>query len=306
MLGAIGIFAILFQFRKPATQTSTDKGTPIQETAILGAAKERGSTDKAQVVEMSGMVKTHPPSLEEKHRKVWACKKLLKEREAEGLPVSDILETGMIAPEKSLQIASQHVRKTSNIDRPPDVVLIDGFFIISYRNHENPFRAGDPDYDCRIAIDARTGEFISVEGLNRGVVGISTSRKTGAGMVDETLLAEVYKEKLLDGLKELHRRVLHGQPLESEPQPGMVDPQEAVRVAAKQVVDRNYDQSKEPWPILVDDVYIVTFWKNETDKLPDGWPTYDSRVGVDAVTGEFLAMEVTRGNRRSPAKEGEK
>ncbi|MEE9368111.1 MAG: hypothetical protein V3V05_04510 [Pontiella sp.] len=153
--------------------------------------------------------------------------------------------------------------------------------------------------NCRIAIDAQTGEFISTEGLNRGVVGIRTSRETGAGMVDETPQAEEYLASLSNGLKELHRRVLHSQPLQSEPQPGMLAPEEAVRIAMEQVADRNYDRNKEPLAILVDDVYIVIFWYTNADQLPDGSPSYDSRVGINAKTGEYIAMEITWERRDS-------
>lgn len=296
ILGFIGIDVIIFQFSNPTIQTSIDKGNPVQATPGVDIAEREVRNDKGQVGEKPRTGKITTLNLNERHRKVWACKELLEERKSLGLSISDAPDTGMIESEKAIQIAVQHSQETSNTNQAPEVALVDGFYIISYKNHDNPFRVGDPGDDCRIAIDAQTGEFISTEDLNRGVVGIGTSRKTGAGMVDESSQAEEYSAKLFNGLKELHRRVLHGQPLKSDPQPRMIALAEAIKVAMEQVSDRDYDQNKEPLAILVDDVYIVTFWENDADKLPDGWKSYDSRVGIDANTGEFIAMEITRKN----------
>jgi hypothetical protein len=204
----------------------------------------------------------------------------------------------MLEDEKVISIALGHARTTSNTNQMPEIELREGVYIASYKRYDNPFRGGDPGFDCRIAIDALSGKLISVQGLNRGAEGCRMSRRTGVGLIDEAPQAKIYQERVSDALRELHRRIQYGHPLASSPQSGMINQEKAVQRAREQVADRKFDPNKSPWPILINDIYIVTFWRYDEDVYPEwGNLLYDSRVGIDAKTGGFVAMDITRKKR---------
>lgn len=218
----------------------------------------------------------------------------LSEQEAQGLHVGDKPKEGMIKLEEVVEVASQHTRNTSNTNKPPSVILVGDFYVVTYEKYKDPFLAGKPHFDCRIGIDAWTGEYISLLRSGGGIIKFQLSKKTGAGVLGENPQTEIYQKKLFNSLKTLTLRCKNSHPLESVPQLGMIPPDEAVKLAVEQVQNRNYDQQKAPWAILVDDVYIVIFWKSRGADIPDGMPIYDSRVGLNAHTGEYIGMEITK------------
>lgn len=231
----------------------------------------------------------------EKHLMVMKCKRIIDERRAQGIPVSDSKQKGMIDEAAVLSRATEFTSKTSDTSRPPDIALVGDYYIVSYYKNANPFRADDGAYDCRIAIDAWSGEVVSIEGLTRGVYRFPMSNKTGAGDVNESSDALVQRKRVYDALQALTLRVMHGKQLNSDLEDAMVSPHVAVQSASQEVKTRSYDNSKEPLVILVEDIYIVTFWKNsKLINSKDGYVLYDSRVGIDAFTGEFIGMEISR------------
>lgn len=202
---------------------------------------------------------------------------------------------GMIDSSAAQKIALQYARSTSNTNKAPHVILMDDFYIVLLEKIPNPFRVSKKlNIDLKVGIDAWTGEYISGLRSGGGVVLINVNRKTGAGKVGESANADAYYERTFKALRKLMHNVYYGRPWSSEPTPEMISPEEAIQIAASQVAKRKYDKSKEPLPVLVDDLYIVTFWKPNIEELPDGASTFDTRVGIDANSGEYIAMEIAK------------
>ncbi len=200
----------------------------------------------------------------------------------------------MVSPEVAVATATRHITSSCSSNKP-DVFWVDDIYIVRFFLHPNPFLAGKiPSLDA--GIYARTGEcFIGHRG-GGGVIRINIRKETGAANAED---AAKYKERFLQGAKTLGQNIFYGREWESEAQPKMISKEDALAVAKRVIEERDYDRAAEPLVLLVDDLYIVAFWKPDREKLADFDTTYDSRVGIDAYTGEFIAMETTRGKRKT-------
>jgi len=219
----------------------------------------------------------------------------LEEKEKLGLLVGENPADGMVGHDSLINNAfSKGRRSTTNTNRAPGITLINDIYIISLWRHSNPFRAGNDGYDSRLGFDAWTGEYITGISSGGGPRVLHISKETGAGKVGATPKATKYKKRVFDGIEQMELDVIYGRPWNSKPTPEMISPEEAIQVAASQVTDRKYDKSKAPLFVLVDDLYIVTFWKPNIEELADGEATFDTRIGIDATSGKYIAMEIAK------------
>jgi len=297
---AIGlvVFPLLNQkTNKQSVEKTIDK-LLVQSSPSMKEDNGLGSNNTSSKTSVLGKLS------KDRRLKVRNCIKYIEEQEKLGQAIGDLPQEGMVSPEILVKRAFMKVRSTSDPERFPHIVLVDNFYVVSLWKHPNPFRAGGAGFDLRMGFDAWTGEYISGLSGGGGIISLTIDKKTGAGLTGEVPEAKEYKKRVFDCLKELGMRVFYGRPWNSEIKPNMIAPEESIRIARKQVADRDFDPNKEPLAILVDDLYIVTFWKKGVEKLPDGWKSYDSRVGIDAYTGEFIAMEITR-KRTLPPENGE-
>jgi len=217
----------------------------------------------------------------------------IEEQEKLGLAVGENPRPGMIEYESLINRAFDKGRRsTTSTNRAPDITLINNIYVVSLRRHSNPFRAGNDGYDSRLGFDAWTGEYIAGISSRSGIRVLHISKNTGAGKVGENHQATKYKKRVFDGIEQMELDVFYGRPWNSKPTPEMISPEEAIQVAASQVTDRKYDKSKTPLSVLMDDLYIVTFWKPNIEELADGEATFDTRVGIDANSGKYIAMEI--------------
>lgn len=257
------------------------------------AKSDPEKTEKELSVQGCVKESTRTQQKKNKNQLFWRSLDFITAQKEAGLPVGDSIKTGMVEKEKAISVAWENVkyRDTCDPNEPPEVLLVNDLYIITFWNFDSPFHSYPTrGIDTQTGVDAWTGELISIRLSGDSVCAIGYGRRTGGDGSEEKRHA--YQERLGNSLLELHERINRGRLLESEQQMGMIDPQEAVKSAAKQVEDRLYDRNKEPWPLLVDDVYIVTFWKPEADIPTEGGRLYDCRIGVDAYTGEFIAMDV--------------
>lgn len=284
-------------------QNGSPRKPSVPRNRVDGLFDENDHTN-----EMQDVSKTQKPAAyksEVQHEKFHECIAYLKEKEAQGLPVGDDPEEGMVDRELLIQRSFLKSRTTSNTNRAPYIVLIDDVYIVSLWRHSNPFRIGEPGFDLRIGFDAWTGELILSLSGGGGVGILNVNKETGAGRVGETPKAKRYQQRVFDRLEKLELDIFYGRSWGLEPKANMIKPEQAVSMAKKQVVKRKYDREKEPFTVLVDDLYIVTFWDIDADKLTERSKAYDSRVGIDAYSGEYVAMETTREDRISQAKKTE-
>jgi hypothetical protein len=226
---------------------------------------------------------------------------LLYERWTAGSdPIGDPPLTGMISQKTVLNQAIGKLGKSNslNVDTA-EIYLIEETYVVCVPRYKEPFYyypEGLWNFGRWLLYNAWTGEYIGAKTPTDSVIPIGFSNKTGGDGTEES--AKANKSRLSEAIREMHNNIRHGKVTESEPQNGMIDSGTAVKSAENQINDRNYDPNKEAWPILINDIYIVTFWKKDEDINPKGGRTYDCRVGVDATTGEFIAMDVAPPFRR--------
>jgi len=213
--------------------------------------------------------------------------------------LSVVHEPGMLPRSMAVEIAKIKV-DSFNYDRgkEPKVLLVDGCCVVQFYDFQNIYYAKKRTISCSVVIDVWTGKAIGMQHARRGPSYHILDPKT-PGETEEEKLAN--KIRMRDSGLELSIRMRHGQPLSSERQSGMILPDAAIRIARQYAISRNrtFDTSRKPQAVLIDDIYFIVFWRSP-NLVSERGPTYDSRVGVDAFTGEVIAMEITRYSKNEP------
>ena len=220
----------------------------------------------------------------------------LKKDKPKSLATNAKPKPGMISVETVLEMAVQHASQRSSFstNQVPDIALVEDRYVVTFWQRKNPYRPSVRYFDSKVRIDAWTGEFIRLEFNQSGVKGFGFSPKIGDGTLttaeERGLFQKMTKKIEVLDAKAIQEGVL---PEGENPSPEMVNAQDVIRAAEIEVADRNYDRKQSPQAVLIDDVYIVIFWKHP-DAVPVRGRIYDSRVAIDAKTGEYIAMEITR------------
>lgn len=205
-------------------------------------------------------------------------------------------QTAQFIDEKeAVEIAKKRVssRSSCDINTPPEVTLINGYYEIKFWSQTNPFWNSPRSPDNIVRVNAVSGE---AEGMRVGFGGVqifSSDPKSNPGATPEE--KETFKLRMQKTLLELTKRVREGSRLYDDASSDMVSANDAVQNAVKHISScgRIFSARRHPSPILVENTYVVVFWRDQ-EFISDNSPTYDSRIGIDAHTGEVIGMEITR------------
>lgn len=201
----------------------------------------------------------------------------------------------LLPVEEVIEIAMSHARDTCNTNATPFVELTNGIYKITLWSYPDPFRAGPMKSDAVVWIDAVAGNRKDMAVAMGGTGILQADRYSNPGKTDEQRKKNMRMVGM--ALNTLKHRAIRGQTLSDTPEKDMVPPQIVRETARKHVRmrQRSYDASREPPVFLVDDIYIVVFWK-KPESIGEKGPTYDCRVGIDAYNGQVINMEITPGN----------
>ena len=213
--------------------------------------------------------------------------------EASGYPE---LKSKMLSIEQVLKIAHEKAswRNTCDTNIPPRIELIDGQFVVTYWMYDTPFRRGSRKYDSKIKIDARSGEVIETLLAQGGVQNHILDRNSLGGNSDKEKSFNL--KRLKTAWLERNMQIRNGHwKLPVVPQRGMLSAETVSNIAMQYARSRNRDfnPNRESMVTLIGDVYIVVLWRCPS-QVKDDDLTYDSRIFVDAFTGEIIGMEVAQ------------
>lgn len=216
----------------------------------------------------------------------------LKELGDSDLP-SDVPARGMIPKSKAIEHAGERV-DFRNYDRAqaPVVLLIEECFVVRFFNFPNPFRAGENTINTSVVLDAWTGEVLSVRNA-RGGTKIRIMDRKSQGRTEKEKTANF--EKIKAAWLKRSMQIRSGQSsLSGEPKDKMLSVEAIASIARQHAKfrDRNFDPNQKPMVTLVDNIYIVVFWRHP-DLIAERGSTYDSRVFIDAYSGRVIGMEIT-------------
>lgn len=191
---------------------------------------------------------------------------------------------GMISPQLALKSAMQYITVPYQTNPPPSVSLIKDVYIIEFWKLHNPFRARR-QLDFLAGVDAWNGDFLDIY-KQHGSMQFYWLDK-------ETRKSEEKIRQMKSIVMELDNRANESQLAQPELQQGMVSPEQAISVAQPHVEARNYDRERKPDVYLVDGVYMVVFWRHHGSTARHHKKLYDTRVAIDAITGEYIGTEIT-------------
>jgi hypothetical protein len=285
------------------------KGNPSVSSGDLLSTKEFATAPKAPPIDsmaekdVSGPTPGDGGQDQEKAtamEEMGASIALLHERWTKGKILEDAPQKGMANAVDVLKSAIARLGMSSSLNvMASRIFLVGDSYIVCVPRYQNPFYFYPDnlwDFGLWLGYEAWSGKFIATQHpADGGQMAYMLGSKTG-GDGNESSIAS-YQNRFLASLEKLHNRICYGQVSESERNEGMIESVEAIKIASTQIEDRTYDQSKKPLPLLVDDVYVVVFWKRSEEINSTGDFLYTARVGIDAYTGEFIAMEIPRKRR---------
>lgn len=180
--------------------------------------------------------------------------------------------------------------------RAPGVVLIEDVYVVVFWKKTNPYRKQSKAWALQVEVSAWNGEVVSGAVPGGGSQKIILRSDDGTWNEPWTDEQELRARKWGDLLGRLDDAATErGEIPENvgDAPDGVVSRAAAIAEAEKWAAKRAYDRAAPPIVSLIEGVYVVAFWKNNPEGVGPGSPLYDSRVLIDAETGNYLKMEIT-------------
>lgn len=196
-----------------------------------------------------------------------------------------------VSPEDAVEIAIQEIRTDfDDISQTPDVMRTNDIYLVQFWRRRNPY-VNRSSYSSKCSINAYTGEVISTIYYHGGTALYQFKRVKGDPLAKEE--REKYAKSVMSALSELENRgrKLGRLPDGDKPTTDMIAPAIAEAVGRKIITGKRYDLSRPPQVALVGNIYIVIFWKLADQVTFENDLLYAYRVGVNAITGDFMALE---------------
>ncbi|WP_372847119.1 hypothetical protein [Pontiella sp.] len=205
-------------------------------------------------------------------------------------------QLGTISSNQALEMVRSRINQVEKKyevlgQRESRVIFTNNLYVIALYSYPNLFKSGSMSVSYFGFVDAFSGDFLGIRDVGGGT-NIRTLDPKSQGVTEEEKAAHLERIKV-SGM-ELGERVRYGRVLSDSENESMIPPAEAIRFAELHAEHRGrqFDKGRAPMPILIGDVYIVVLWRNP-EQVKEGENTYDSRVFLDAETGNIIGMEVT-------------
>lgn len=201
-----------------------------------------------------------------------------------------------IEKENALNIAMNYVHEEGGDDkydknRAPGIYETVNTVEVTFWRKTNPFKNQRDFFAVKVNVDRKTGEVTSVlfpsdGGDSKYVFRLSPS-------LDELSLEErqVYQQRLFDVFSSLDELALKTGELPdvSSSVKHAVSKEEAIEIASSVEKRKAYDEESPPHVSLVDNAYVVTYWKLP-EEIDIAWTRYAYRICIDAEIGEYIGM----------------
>ena len=285
LVGGLGLFLILIitlcLVLRYSNKCMTGHAGGIQGgSGPLSALPEAVAKDVTQAVPHSQQEGGRPEADQERFDKALLALEL---NQTNNSSTGSVDLAGMLSRAEAKALAFSSCGLEQNANRRSTVSLIGDVYIVEIDRPENIFRNTQQRHYI-VGLDALTGSVLS-KGMNEKGMQFYWTDK-------DTRESPEKSQRVQRAILELDERASTGEELNSTLVEGMISPEIALSVAEKQVTFR--EGVLPPLAVLVDDVYMVVFWRPDGKFARYHKKKYYERVVVDAYTGEYVGMETTK------------
>lgn len=281
---------VIISLKKEAMLDNDSSHTHENKIPPTTQAKEESSTLEHRAIDMD--------ALRTKCRKGYYSDKLEDMWEKDSVVDSELL-TGMISKDLAARSAIESgwlSGREYDEKRASGVVLIEDVYMVVFWKKTNPYRKQSKAWALQVEVSAWNGEVVSGSVPGGGSQKIYLRSDDGTSEEPRTREQELLVQEWGNLLGRLDDAATErGEIPESvgDVPYSVVSPATAIAEAKKWAAQRKYNRSTQPAVSLIDNMYVVTLWKENPEDVRPGLPLYDSRVLINAETGKYMKMEIT-------------